>query len=210
MSPLHQARRRELALAMRRAVIREGAVCSLHDLAREADVSIPTIKHYFQDRSGALAAALREVPAEAHAYVASVADPGDMDLATSLTALATRLAHAWVAFGVGRLFTAGMSAGMHDRVAGPGYLEGVLEPTVRALEERLRVHARRGEADLDPADELDVRTAALAFLSPLLVALLHQHALAGDTCRPLDVGAFVERHVARFTRAYGAHGKRRR
>lgn len=179
-----------------------GARCSLHDLARAADVSIPTVNHYFGGRSGAIAAALRATPDEARVHIASVADPQDMDLKRSLATLANTLARAWVTFGVGKVFTAGLSAGLDDTVSGPGYLEGVLEPTVLAMEERLRVHARRGEVDLDPEDELAVRTAALAFLSPLLLALIHQNELAGRTCRPLDVPAFLEAHVDRFRRAY--------
>lgn len=188
---------------MRRAVVRNGAPCSMRDLAREAEVSIPTLKHYFVDRSGAIAAALRATPAEGRARIDAVARPGDLPLGESLGALARGLAGAWVKYGVGRLFTAGMSAGLYDAIAGPGYLEGVLEPTVLAMEERLRVHARRGEAHLDPEDELEVRTAALAFLSPLLLALIHQHGLFGTTCRPLDLDAFASAHVRRFVRAYG-------
>lgn len=188
---------------MRDAVLKFGAPCSLHDLARAAGVTIPTVKHYFKDRSTAIAEALRYVPPEARFYVSSTADPGRHGLASSLTAFAGALANAWIQHGVGRIFTAGLSAGLDDRVAGPGYLEGILEPTVLAFEERLRVHARRGEANLDPNDELDVRTAALAFLSPLLIALIHQHGLAGTTCRPLELEPFIERIVARYVRAYG-------
>lgn len=189
---------------MRRAVVEFGARCSLHDLARAADVSIPTINHYFDGRSGAIAAALRATAEEARVHVASVADPKDLDLRRSLLTLATSLARAWVTFGVGKLFTAGLSVGLGDVVTGPGYVDGVLEPTVLAMEQRLRVHAGRGEADLDPADELAVRTAALAFLSPLLLALIHQNELAGRSCRPLDLPAFVEAHVDRFHRAYAS------
>lgn len=192
---------------MRRAVVAFGARCSLHDLARAADVSIPTINHYFGGRSGAIAAALRATPDEARIHIASVADPENMALPRSLEALAHALARAWVTFGVGKLFTAGLSAGLDDAISGPGYLEGVLEPTVLAMEERLRVHARRGEADLDPVDELAVRTAALAFLSPLLIALVHQNELAGRTCRALDLPAFVGAHVTRFARAYGTDAR---
>lgn len=56
------------------------------------------------------------------------------------------------------------------------------------------------------AVEAGLRVAALAYLSPLLVALLHQHDLAGVTCRPLDLEAFLAAHTSRFVRAYGAPG----
>lgn len=208
----HDEKKRALAVKLLRAVLRDGARASLHDLAREAEVSIPTLKHYFGGRSGAVAAALRTVRESAAEYVASVADPGELPLEASLVKVATGLAHAWVPFGVGQVFTSGMAAGLFDEAAGPGYLDGVLEPTVLAMEERLRVHARRGETSLDPANDLAVRTASLAFLSPLLVALIHQHGLSGTTCRPLDVQAFIAEHTRRFAAAYGPSeaGRKRR
>lgn len=206
----YEATREALAGKLRPAVVRRGAQVSLHDLAREAEVSIPTLKHYFGDRSGAVAEALRTVRKDAARYIATVADPEDLDLKPSLVKLATGLAAAWVPAGVGQLFASGMAAGLFDPTAGPGYLDGVLEPTVLAMEERLRVHARRGEASLDPEDELSVRTAALAFLSPLLVALIHQHGLSGTRCRPLPIQAFIEELAERFTAAYGVGGRRPR
>ncbi|WP_433931533.1 hypothetical protein AB3662_44825 [Sorangium cellulosum] len=199
----YEATREVIARKVLGAVVRRGAQASLHDLAREAEVSIPTIKHYFGDRSGAVAEALRTVRTSAAQYIATVAEPGDLGLRESLIGLGSSLAAAWVPTGVGQLFSAGMAAGLFDAVAGPGYLDGVLEPTVRAMEERLRVHARRGEARLDPEDELSVRTAALAFLSPLLVALIHQHGLSGTTCRPLPMQPFLEKLVDGFVAAYG-------
>lgn len=198
----YEATRDALARKALGAVVRSGAQVSLHELAREADVSIPTLKHYFGGRSGAVAGALRTVRSSAARYIAQVADPGELGLTASLKKLATDLAAVWVPAGVGQLFTSGMAAGLFDEDAGPGYLDGVLEPTVLAMEERLRVHARRGEARLDPEDELTVRTAALGFLSPLLVALIHQHGLSGTRCRPLPIGPFIEELVERFARAY--------
>ena len=199
----YDQKRRDLLSRLLPAVVQAGGQISLHELARAADASIPTLKHYFGGRSGAVAAALRAVRESAATYIDAVADPGELDLAASLRKLALELAAAWVPFGVGALFAAGLSAGLGDGEAGPGYLDGVLEPTLHALEERLRVHARRGQIDLAPDDDLAIRAAAMAFLSPLLVALLHQHALAGARCRPLDVAAFVGLHTERFVRGYG-------
>jgi AcrR family transcriptional regulator len=196
--------RRALAGKALAAVVERGASVSSNDLARAAEVSIPTLKHYFGDRAGAVAEALRSVREGSADRIAAIADPGRLGLASSLRSLATGLAEVWVPAGVGQLFTAGMAAGFFDATIGPGYLEGVLEPTVLALEARLRVHARRGELDLEPDDELGLRTAALAFLSPVLVALLHQHGLSGTTCRPLPMKRFLALHVRRFVAAYGA------
>jgi len=195
--------RRGLAVKAREAVMKRGALASLNDLAREADVSIPTLKHYFGDRSGVVAAALRTLKVDAARYVDALADPGPLCLKAGLAKVAEELSAAWVHAGVGQVFTAGLAAGLFDAQAGPGYLDGVLEPTVLAIEARLRVHARRGEARLDADDELAVRTASLAFVSPLLVALIHQHGLSGNRCRPLPMERFLALHVDRFADAYG-------
>ncbi|MFO0548789.1 MAG: TetR/AcrR family transcriptional regulator [Polyangiaceae bacterium] len=208
-NPGHDEARRKLARAVRAGLVRQGADSSLAELARSAGVSIPTLKHYFGDRSGAVAEALRQVREDAAPYTASLTDPGALDLAASLTKVARDLAHAWTTFGVGRLFSVGLGAGFDDPVTGPGYLDGVLEPTVRAVEHRLRIHAERHEVRLAPSDALGLRVAALGFLSPLLVALLHQRSLGGDRCRPLDLAAFSELHVAGFLRAYAAPHKPR-
>jgi len=197
------ATREALAARLLAAVVGSGAQTSLHELARVAGVSIPTLKHYFGDRSGAVAAALTSVRTSAAGRIAAIADPGRLRLAGSLRAVGSGLAAAWVPAGVGKLFTSGMSAGLFDAVAGPGYLDGVLEPTVRAMEARLRVHARRGELDVEADDELGLRTAALAFLSPLLVALIHQHGLSGTVVRPLPMKRFLDLHVRRFVAGYG-------
>lgn len=199
----YEATREALASKLLGGVLRHGAQVSLHELAREAGVSIATLKHYFGDRSGAVAEALRSVKRDADGYIAAVAEPGEQGLAGSLAGLASGLAAAWGPDGVGRLFSAGLAVGMFDPSAGPGYLEGVLDPTLAALEQRLRRHAQRGEAALDPDDELSLRAAALAFLSPVLMALVHQHGLSGQSCRPLPLERFLELHVAGFVRAYG-------
>lgn len=202
-NPDHDAKKRELAGKLLGAVVDSRGRPSLHELARVAEVSIPTINHYFGGRSGAIAAALRTVEASAASHHEQMATPGDAPLARSLQTMATELAAAWNLFGVGALFASGMAAGVDDPLAGPGYIEGVLEPTVRAIEARLAVHAQRGDMSVAADDGLGIRVAALAFISPVLVALLHQHQLSGDHCRPLDIAVFIERHVERFVRAYG-------
>ncbi len=202
----YEQTREKLSSKVLEAVVKGGAQVSLHELAREAEVSIPTLKHYFGDRSGALAEALRSARSQASPYLVELSDPKKLGLTHSLKKVATDLASAWVPFGVGKVFSQGLSVGLFDSVAGPGYLDGVLEPTVLAMEARLKVHAFRKEIDLEPTNEFQVRTAALAFLSPLLVALIHQHGLGGTQCRPLDIDRFIEEHIRRFVAAYGPVG----
>jgi AcrR family transcriptional regulator len=205
-----EATRMALAGRLLPVVMRRGARASLLELSRAARVSLPTMRHYFGDRSGALAAAMRAATAQGAPYLARLAHPGRLGLRRSLDAVARDLAAAWLRAPVGRLFTLGLAAGAYDEAAGPGYLDGILEPTVQALEARLRVHAGRGQLSADGADELAIRTAALAFLSPLLVALIHQVGLAGTRCRPLPLDAFAALHLARFCAAWATPARQGR
>jgi AcrR family transcriptional regulator len=200
----YEQKKLALARRVRAAVVVQRGTPSLHELARASEASIPTLKHYFGDLSGAIAVALRTVEADAREHLQGISSPGHLSLLESLRKVGLDLANAWARFGVGPLFAAGMAAGVANATLGPAYIDGVLEPTIRAVEARLRVHAERGELDLAPDDEPGIRGAALAFISPILVALLHQHELSGARCRPLDVAAFTESHVVRFVAAYGA------
>jgi hypothetical protein len=49
---------------------------------------------------------------------------------------------------------------------------------------------------------VDTRHAALALLSPVILALLHQAELGGAKDHPLDVDRFLSDHAAAFARAY--------
>lgn len=193
-------RREALARSvMPRLIADDGPRASLADLAVAAGVSVATMKHYFGDRTGVVVAALRLLGGQGTPWVESIKRPSSPDLTTSLHDLATALSMAWSRFGVGRVVGAALAIGIHDKEAGPGTVDGVLEPLIQALEARLGVHAAAGALQLGD-DEL--RLASLAFLSPLLMALLHQHELSGAACRPLDVPVFISRHVARFVRAW--------
>ena len=47
-----------------------------------------------------------------------------------------------------------------------------------------------------------VCVAASQLLAPVLIAVLHQHALGGTQCRPLHLPGFVANHLDAFLRAY--------
>jgi hypothetical protein len=100
---------------------------------------------------------------------------------------------------VGSIHALGFTAGLGDRHLGPAYVNEVLEPTLQATEHRLKRHVAAGDLE-----RCNVRHAALALLSPVVLGLFHQDNLFGRTCRPLNLDAFLQDHLERFLRAYGA------
>jgi AcrR family transcriptional regulator len=197
----YDERRAALAAAViPRLVADDGPQASLAELAAAAGVSVPTMKHYFGDRSGLVAAALRTIGQGGAPHVERTKFPTQPTFDGSMRDLAREFAMAWRTFGVGRMIGASLAVGIHDREAGPGTVDGVLEPTIQAIEARIAAHVERGDVDIHATE---IRLCAIQFLSPLMVALLHQQELGGTACRPLDVDAFVEAHVDRFLRAWG-------
>ena len=166
----------------------DGTPATFKQLAEGAGVSQATLKYYFGDRDGAVDAALEAVAAAGAPHLAAITVvPADLGLRESLLTVARDFVGAWRSAGVGRLFANGVAEGLTHPGHGPAAVTTVIEPLVQATEARLAVHVERGEL---PAD-LPLREAALAFLGPLLVALLHQDPLFGDRCRPLDLDDYV-------------------
>lgn len=201
----YERRRADLLDAAMPRLLADQGMTSFNEIAAEVGVSVPTLRHYFKDRSGLVAAALRHQHRHGASHLARAAVPSSPDLATSLTQFLGELAQAWRVFGVGRLFAGGLAMGLRDTAAGPAYLDGILEPTLVAVEARLGAHAAAGTLALAADDAGGLRAAALSLLSPVVLALLHQDALGGAACRALDVAAYVQVHVAAFVRAYGAN-----
>jgi hypothetical protein len=84
---------------------------------------------------------------------------------------------------------------------GPLFVNEFLEPMLLGFESAI--------GDLQTGGHLasgSAREAALELVSPVVLALLHQQTLFGNTCRPLDVEAFMAAHVTRFVRAWAPHG----
>lgn len=198
----YEERRAELALAASRALINEaGEAASLAELARAAGVSVPTLKHYFEDHNGVFAAALAASREAGKAHVEGMREPGPLALSDSMRQVAEQLQLGW-RLGVGQIFAGAFTHGLGHEVRGPAAVDHVLEPTLQALEARLAVHQGRGEL----APDADLRVAGLAFLSPLLLALLHQNELSGRRCRPLSMPDFSEAHLQGWLRGWGASG----
>lgn len=194
----YDEKRDALALAMAEAVL-AGREVSLAQLAESADVSVPTLKHYFGDREGALEAALAAAASLGAPHLDHLRRADEQAIRASLIGMLQYVVRGWSVGGVGELHAEALRHGLREPTLGPAYLGHVLEPMILAVEERLVRHAERGELTID-----DARVAALALLGPLVLGLLHQRQLGGHRTRPLDEDAFLERLVDGFLAGYAA------
>jgi len=177
-------------------VAEDGSPAPLAHLARAAGVSVPTLKHYFGSHDGVVEAALAEAGKLGAVHLERARRPQGESVRESLRMLLADIVVGW-RNGVGTLHEAGLVLGMSHQRLGPTYLREILEPTILAVEQRLGRHVERGDLE----DE-HPRVMALALLSPVVLALLHQTSLGGDRTRPLDLDAFLDAHVDRFLRGH--------
>jgi AcrR family transcriptional regulator len=189
--------RRDLARRISATLAPESiARASLREFATSAGVSLPTLRNYFADAGEVIAEVLAMRHAPSAPFTVQVARANG-DFATSLRELIAYLA---VGLTQGQVLDGhqiGLSNGMGSRAVGVAYLESIVEPALQAVEARLKIYQDRGE--MRPCDP---RAAALAIVSPLTIAMLHQHRLGGRHVRPLDIAAFVEEHTEAMIRAY--------
>lgn len=198
-NPGFDERRSALARAvMGRISTPGGSRASLRELAQAAGVGLPTIRHYFGDRDGLLAAAFAEMRKDGEPWLAlGRTAHTDRPLGESCAWFLKLFVVGWQQ-GVAAGLSQGLAAGMDEARVGPAFVDDLLEPNLQTVEARLAVHQARGELDPDA----DLRHAALVLLCPVLLALLHQGPLGGSRCRPLVVDRFVDDHVERFVRAW--------
>ncbi len=188
--------------ARERLSLQAGAPPSFRELALAAGVSVTTLRHYFSSREELVKAVFEHYLQTGQRYLARTRAPdsSDPDLEASLNAFLSRLVVGWTQGFVGELHRIGLSEGLRNPRTALDYLNDVLEPTLQALEQRLSSYAAAGTIVA-----CDTRHAALMLLSPLLLALLHQHDLGGTRCRPLSIPALIDEHVRVFARAYRPH-----
>jgi AcrR family transcriptional regulator len=192
----HAGQRAALTDALADALLaRPAARLSLRELAREAGVSTPTLRHYFGDRDGVLRAVL-QLLLERGAPWLRVTESPVPDAAQSVHGYMRMLAGG-LSGPLLPLHSLGLAEGLHSSLAGPGYVNALLEPSLVALERRLAVHARAGTLIVP-----DARAAAFQLVSPVLVAALHQLALGGRAVRPLDLMGLAETVAEAFLRAH--------
>lgn len=194
----YDAKRAGLIAAMQaRLVARDLPPPSLRELAVAAGVTMPTLRHYFGKRDDVVIAVLASIGQAGAEHLAAAA-ASDLPFAESITAA---LRHALVGLrqGLNDVHMLGLREGMGQGRLGPAYLDAILEPSLQAIEARLAAHQARGEMRGG-----NPRHAALALLSPLVLAGLHQAALGGDEVRPLDLDLLVTEHAAAFVRGYAS------
>jgi AcrR family transcriptional regulator len=174
---------------------------SFRELALACGVSVATLRHYFGSREALIKAVFAHSLASAgrHLRRTRAFEPDVADLEEGLKEFLNRVVMGWTQGMVGALHRIGLAEGLRNPATALDYLVDVLEPTLQALEQRLTRDIERGV--IVPCD---TRHAALMLLSPLLLALLHQHDLGGTRCRPLALPALVDEHVRVFARAYRA------
>lgn len=195
----YDERRLELLVRLRDRLDRAGgAPPSWRELAAAAGVSLSTLSHYFGRREDVVRAVMEHdhaSGAEPLALMSEPTGPFAQSIADALGHIADGFRHG----GLGALFARGLVEGLRHKAIGPAFLQSALEPTLSAVEQRLRAHIARGEMrDVDP------RGPAIALISPVLIAFLHQQQLGGLAVRPMDVDTFLTEHAAAFVRAWRA------
>lgn len=189
-------KRRDLVDALTRACLADPhRHLSVRQMASECGVSVPTLKHYFDDRRGIVFAILEQAWKNARGFIEQSRQP-DETLQGWIERELEQFLLAFTRFGLDRLNAWGINEGLADRESGPIYLRFFLEPTLQAAEDGLAHYQGTGEIP----EDLDPRHAALALYSPCLVLFLHQNALGGDEFRPADIPNFIHAHARRFLR----------
>lgn len=194
--PGFEVKRREIIdRARRRLALVDLGRPSMRELAAACETSVTTLRHYLGDREAVVRAVMEQQRADGEPHVlawrsATAPFAESMKSAADYFLLGLKQ-------GVAEILSVGLIEGLRHRDLGPSFLHLLLEPSVDALTARLTEHQARGEMRAGSA-----REAALMFVSPLLIAGLHQMELGGHEDWPMDLQAFSDRHVEAFVRSW--------
>lgn len=194
----YHERRAELIARIERRLISPPDHPPMSVLAKAAGVSIPTMKHYFGDRAGVIDAVLRDGAERGVKFMAVAAEPAG-DFSGSLQQLAAFVIQGWRRGRLGNLHAIGFAEAQRQERPAATYLDGIMDPMIDAVAARLQRHMEQGDMQVG-----DARHAAIGFLGPLFLALMHQVEFGGAQHRPLDLDALARSHAEAFTRAHRA------
>lgn len=171
---------------------------SLRQLAAAAEVTVPTLRHYFGDRDSTVEAVLAHYRALGEPFMSDARLPHG-PFADSIRQFVGALTLGMSRGKLADIFAMGFVEGMLNERLGPVCLTELVDPAVDSLAARLEAHQRLGE--MKPAD---CRHAALMLVSPILIGWHHQEQMFGRQSRPLDMQAFVDDLANAFIAAYSA------
>jgi AcrR family transcriptional regulator len=130
-----------------RVIRRQTARPSFRQLAEAGEVSTPTLRHYFGDRTKLMGSILQNLLNEDRRGLEAVATPtGDLD--TSIRDYCAALLAAMRApreVRLGDVFAVSLAEGLLDGEIGPSTLRYIVDPSVDVLRLRLDEHVRRGK-----------------------------------------------------------------
>ena len=193
----YEAKRDALAEQVYFALMDDAHV-SLSGMASHSGVSRPTLVHYFGDRNGAVRAALSSAARLGRRFLGHLVSLPIDDPQTTLTQVLELTIAGWRDHGVGHLHGVGIQVGLADTPTAHCYLSEILDPLTESVQILLDRMVRDGTVQ-----HADTRMAAVQLLSPVIIALLHQHGLGGRTTAPLDEEALAQEHARAFLLAYG-------
>lgn len=170
---------------------------TMRELAAAAGCSVSTLRHYFGRREDVVVAVLAHIAQGTEEQLAATRTV-EGAFAVSIERVVRRATDALYDPVIGRLLAMGLIESLSAPDVGPTFLDTMLDPFVVALAERLQTHIARGEMC-----DVDTRLVAMAIISPILVAALHQKRLGGEACRPLDPDAHARQIARMFVAAYG-------
>ena len=195
-----EERRTALIAALRARLRAPGPAASMRELASAAEVTVPTLRHYFADREGVLRAVMDDELTDGskpNGPLEVAATPSG-PFAASVHDLLRHADEGFVHGGLTDSHAMGLAEGARTEATAADYLRLALDPTIDAFVARLRAHQKRGEMRAD----VDARAAAMQLLAPLVVARLHQDRFGGRTANPIDLAVMLDQQAKAFVRGY--------
>ncbi len=197
LSKDHADKREALLYKLHEHVEQGNAIgLGLRSMAEVMGVSVPTVRHYFGSRRGAVQALLHTYKVEGEPHLEIMRQPTG-PFADSIRDAITFLLKGFQESPLPQIHAFGLAEGFSDRELADSYVKDLLESALEAIATRLKLHIDRGE--MIP---MDPRVAAIYLISPILMTFLHQRGLNGKSTYPTDSKALAEGHAEAFIRAY--------